>query len=165
MELGKFVTTVEGTPQGGIISPTLCNVALNGIEKVIKDANPNKKGISAGVHLIRYADDMIVTGKNEAILLKCKEILKNFLAIRGLQLNEKKTKITHIRTGIDFLGFNIRRMKYNSRLNKKTEQKTVLIIKPSLKGIKKLMDTVKSKINIEMPMEAIVKTLNPILRG
>ena len=110
MENMNYVETTEGTPQGGIISPTLCNITLNGIEKLIKDNNPLKKGISPGVHVIRYADDMIITGKNLKILKKNKEILKKFLEERGLQLNEKKTLITHIKSGFDFLGFNIRRM-------------------------------------------------------
>lgn len=64
MEELNFLDSEQGTPQGGIMSPTLCNIALNGIEKLIKERNPNKKGISAGVHIIRYADDMIITGKS-----------------------------------------------------------------------------------------------------
>lgn len=106
----NFVETTQGTPQGGIISPTLCNIALNGIEKIIKEANPNKKGISAGVHIIRYADDMIITSRTEEIAMKNKKILAEFLQSRGLELNETKTLITNIKEGFDFLGFNIRRM-------------------------------------------------------
>jgi RNA-directed DNA polymerase len=111
MEELNYMETEEGTPQGGIISPTLCNIALNGIENLIKKANPSKKGKSPGVHVIRYADDMIITGKTQDIAIKNKNILAEFLAERGLQLNEKKTLITHIKEGFDFLGFNIRRMK------------------------------------------------------
>jgi RNA-directed DNA polymerase len=110
MEELNFTDTIEGTPQGGIISPTLCNIALNGLEKQIANANPKKKGISSGVHLIRYADDMIITSKSQETALKNKLILENFLKERGLQLNETKTLITHIKEGFDFLGFNIRRM-------------------------------------------------------
>ena len=110
MEALNYIETEEGTPQGGIMSPTLCNIALNGVEDYIKDANPIKKGISPGVHVIRYADDMIITGKSQEICLRNKIILKEFLEKRGLQLNEKKTLITHIKTGFNFLGFNIRRM-------------------------------------------------------
>jgi len=75
----NFIETEEGTPQGGIISPTLCNIALNGIESLIRDKNPNRKGISSGVHIIRYADDMIITGKNPELILKNKQILADFL--------------------------------------------------------------------------------------
>lgn len=110
MEEMNYVDTTEGTPQGGIISPTLCNIALNGIEDLIKKANPLIKGISPGVHVIRYADDMIITGKNQEIVLRNKEILSKYLRERGLELNENKTLITHIKTGFDFLGYNIKRM-------------------------------------------------------
>jgi RNA-directed DNA polymerase len=103
--------TDAGTPQGGVISPLLCNVALNGIEKHIKRANPLIKGISSGVNVIRYADDMIITGKSKEIAIKNQKLLREFLKERGLELNENKTLITHIKTGFDFLGFNIRRMK------------------------------------------------------
>lgn len=73
MENLNYTDTTEGTPppQGGIISPVLCNIALNGIEELVLKAAP-KKGISSGIHLIRYADDMIVTGKNEMILKEVK---------------------------------------------------------------------------------------------
>lgn len=110
MEEMNYVNTEEGTPQGGIISPILCNIALNGLEELIRKANPLKKGISPGVHVIRYADDMIITGKTQEIVNKNKDILREFLRERGLELNEKKTLVTHIKNGFDFLGFNIRRM-------------------------------------------------------
>lgn len=110
MEEVNFFDTEEGTPQGGIMSPTLCNVALNGIEKLIKERIPKIKGISQGVHVIRYADDMVITGKSKEVVIKCKTILAEFLAERGLELNSTKTLITHIREGFDFLGFNIKRL-------------------------------------------------------
>jgi RNA-directed DNA polymerase len=93
------------------MSPTLCNIALNGIEKTMKKANPLIRGISPGVHIIRYADDMVITAKSQEIAIHCKSILSKFLAERGLSLNENKTLITHIKEGFDFLGFNIKRMK------------------------------------------------------
>ena len=106
MEELNFTESTEGTPQGGIMSPTLSNIALNGIEEVIKKANPLIKGISQGVTLIRYADDMIITARTQESAIKNKEILSKFLAERGLELNEQKTKITHIKQGFDFVGFN-----------------------------------------------------------
>lgn len=164
MENMNYIETIEGTPQGGIISPTLCNITLNGMENLIKEANPLKRGISPGVHIIRYGDDMIITGKNQEILIKNKEILKKFLEERGLQLNENKTQITNIKSGFDFLGFNIRRMDWNPRLNKNTDQKTVLIIKPSKKGIRKLMDTINNIIVMNKPIIKIISEINPVLR-
>lgn len=165
MEELNFIETEEGTPQGSIVSPILCNIALNGIESLIKDKNPIRKGISSGVHIIRYADDMIITGKNQEIILKNKQILANFLKDRGLELNEKKTLITHIKDGFDFLGFNIKRCKFNPRLNKTTDQETVLIIKPSKKGINKLKINICSVISKDKPIERIISDINPILRG
>lgn len=165
MEELNYSETDEGTPQGGIMSPTLCNVALNGIENLIKISNPKIKGISAGVHIIRYADDMIITGKSKEIVLKNKIILAEFLAERGLELNEKKTLITHIKDGFDFLGFNIRRLDWHPQYNRETKQETVLIIKPSKKGTKKLMDSIKKIITINKPIEKIISEINPVLRG
>lgn len=163
-ELNYFETT-EGTPQGGIISPTLCNIALNGIEEVIKKANPLKKGISAGVHVIRYADDMIITGKTEEIVKRNRHLLADFLKERGLSLNEKKTLITHVKNGFDFLGFNIKRMPWDPLLNKETEQETVLIIRPSKKGIDKLKDSLRKIIVMNKPLVKIISEANPIIRG
>jgi len=165
MEELNYLETTEGTPQGGIISPMLCNIALNGIEEVIRKANPNKRGISAGVHTIRYADDLIITGKNREIAYKNKDILSAFLKERGLTLNENKTKVTHIREGFDFLGFNIRRMKSNPKLNRDTEQETVLIIKPRQKSIMKLKSSIRKVIVMNKPLEKIITEANPILRG
>lgn len=165
MEELNHIETTEGTPQGGIISPTLCNVALNGVEKAIGKANPNKRGISAGVHVIRYGDDLIITSKSKEIAFKNKDILSEFLNERGLTLSDKKTRITHVKEGFDFLGFNIRRSKLNLRLNKITEQETVLIIKPREKSIAKLKNSLKRIIIMHKPLEKIVAEANPVLRG
>lgn len=161
----NHIDTVSGTPQGGIISPTLCNIALNGIENLIKENNPLRKGISSGVHIIRYADDMVITGKNKEIILKNKQIIAKFLKERGLELNDNKTLITHIRDGFDFLGFNIRRYKHNPRLNKITDQDTVLVIKPSKKGIERLKVKICGVLSKDKPIERIISDINPIMRG
>lgn len=165
MEEMNFTDTTEGTPQGGIISPLLCNIALNGLEEIIKTNNPLRKGISPGVHVIRYADDLIITGKSKEILVKNKMILAEFLKERGLELNENKTKITHIKEGFDFLGFNLKRYPYNPRLNKPTDQDTVLVIKPSAKGIKSIKEKLKENILKKYPINKIMSLVNPILRG
>ena len=161
----NYVDTEEGTPQGGIISPTLCNVALNGLEDIVKHNLPLKKGISPGIHVIRYADDFVITGKNEEILYRCQDIVTHFLEERGLELSETKTSITHINKGFNFIGFNISRKKRNLRLNKNDKQETVLIIKPSQKGITKLNSKITEIIDQGKPIEKIIKDLNPMLRG
>jgi RNA-directed DNA polymerase len=165
MESYKFSKTTEGTPQGGIISPMLCNLTLNGLEDMVLGIAPRYKGLSSGVQVIRYADDMIVTGKNPEILSQVKDAISEFLKDRGLEFNEKKTRIVHIREGFDFLGFRISRKEWNPRLNKDTDQSTVLIIEPSVKGIANLKNKITEKIMKDSPIERIIADLNPILRG
>lgn len=82
-----------------------------------------------------------------------------------MELNQNKTRIVNIREGIDFLGFNIRRRLYNPRLNKPTGQETVLIVKPSKKGIDKLKAKILALTMKDRPMERVITDLNPVLRG
>jgi RNA-directed DNA polymerase len=165
MEEDSFSMTTEGTPQGGIISPTLCNVALNGLEDMIHKTIPWKKGKTPKIHVIRYADDFVVLGSNPEMLGKVKIATSTWLADRGLEFNEKKTSLVHIRKGFVFLGFNISRKNWNPRLNKMTDQETVLVIEPAIKGIRKLKKVISETILKESPIERIISTLNPILRG
>jgi len=140
---GKYYETNEGTPQGGIISPMLCNIALNGLESEIRKIFPVNKSMKEGrpkVYLSRYADDMIATGKDKETLLKVKQIIENFLKLRGLELKTAKTRIVFIQEGFNFLGFNFSRKTFNPRLNNSTKQETVLIIKPSTKSVKFFKD-------------------------
>lgn len=166
----------EGTPphafdqtwvkEGGIIYPLLCNVALNGLESVIKSAAPKKvRGRTSGVHVIRYADDLVIMGRNRETIKDMRKILERFLEDRGLDLSESKTSITNIKEGFDFLGFNIRRMDHRGTMNKSSNQDTVLIIKPSKKAVKSLTAKISYFIQKENPIDMIVKNLNPILRS
>ena len=107
MHQGKYSVTEDGTPQGGVISPTLANIALNGLEDYIKKDFPRNDANNPKIKVVRYADDVIITGKDEDTLNKCKQLMEEFIEKRGLQLNQHKTKITNIHEGIDFLGFNI----------------------------------------------------------
>lgn len=168
MEQGKFSESTEGTPQGGIISPMLCNVALNGVEKVIDAAFPGrfcKEGTRPKIHLIRYADDLVITGQNEELLLEAKEVLIEFLRGRGLTIKEAKTRLVHINEGFDFLGFNIRRFPTDPAQNKTRKQDTVLVIKPADKGVVKIQEKISSIIRVDRSLEKIILELNPILRG
>lgn len=162
---GSFENTEEGTPQGGIISPTLCNIALNGLEETIKNSVKWEKKVSPGIKIIRYADDIVITGKSRETLEIILPKLKEFLTIRGLTLSEEKTKITPIEQGIDLLGFNIRRQKWHWKYNDKNAQKDVLIVKPSQKGIINIKSKIKQTIKNSNKMEEVVGKLNPILRG
>jgi RNA-directed DNA polymerase len=157
----KILTpTKEGTPQGGIISPTLANATLDGMEKLVRKNFPPKylgkgKTFLPKVNLIRYADDFIVTAQNRETLEEIKTLLTDFLAQRGLTLSEEKTMITHISKGFDFLGFNIR--KYNG----------TLLIKPSKKSQKKIVEKLHERIFSHKSVSqcALIEILNPVIRG
>ncbi len=139
--------------QGGIISPTLMNITLDGMEKVIKYHFPTWKWQC--VNFIRYADDFVITAKTPQILDKVKFVVKNFLKERGLTLSKEKTKIVHISNGFDFLSHNIR--KYKGKL----------LIKPSKNAIKeakyKLSKIVQS--NLGAKPDIMIAKLNNFLRG
>jgi len=110
----QWFPTESGTPQGGIISPTIANMVLDGLEEKINLARQRPSCNPFKIHFIRYADDFVVTASNRDYLEnEIKPIISNFLAERGLELSPEKTKITHINEGFDFLGFNVR--KYNGK--------------------------------------------------
>ncbi len=151
--------TVEGTPQGGIISPTLANATLDGMERMLKAKYKGSyidgRLYYPKVNCVRYADDFIVTADKRETLEEIK-LLIGFLGERGLTLSEEKTRITHISEGFDFLGFNVR--KYNG----------TLLIKPSSKSQKrfteKLHEVVLGK-NKTVAQQKLIEDLNPVLRG
>ena len=112
MEKHVLHPTEEGTPQGGIISPVLANLALDGLERTIAEKFGNKSHRANGckVTLVRYADDFIVTGTSKELLeQQVKPLVEAFLAERGLELSSEKTHITHIEDGFDFLGQTVRK--------------------------------------------------------
>jgi RNA-directed DNA polymerase len=156
----KILTpTTEGTPQGGIISPTLANATLDGMEKLVNEKfqkyRKNGKIYYPKVHLIRYADDFVVTAQNRETLEEIKILITDFLAQRGLSLSEEKTLITNISEGFDFLGFNVR--KYNNKL----------LIKPSQKSQKKITEKLHEVIfrNKSISQCLLIEELNPIITG
>ena len=147
----KLFPTESGTPQGGIISPVLANMTLDGLEKLLLAQFSDRK-----MNYIRYADDFIVTGTSKEFLeQQVKPFIMEFLKIRGLILSEEKTKITHISNGFNFLGFNIR--KFSGKL----------LIKPSKENInsikRKIKDTVKRRKQVKQ--DELIRILNPIIRG
>lgn len=107
-----FHTTEAGTPQGGIISPVLANLALDGLQHLLAEQFGRRKRNEpyAKVNLVRYADDFVITGSSKELLeTKVKPLVEQFLAERGLELSQEKTTITHIEDGFDFLGQNVRK--------------------------------------------------------
>lgn len=167
-----YTPTNQGTPQGGIISPLLCNLALNGLEKAIKETVADKKYRNVAtstpkVSVVRYADDLIVTGRSEELLTTIvKPVIENFLKERGLNLKESKTRVVRIDTGFDFLGYHFRQFKQNYKLNKlNKEREDVLVVKIANKNIKKIVKAIKAEIIKQKPLGAIIRSLNPKLRG
>jgi len=153
IEEGKWYPGRKGTPQGGIISPTIANMVLDGLEQAIRESLPRRR---CRVNFIRYADDFIVTGKSKLILEKyVRPAIERFLAQRGLQLSEEKTVITHIKDGFTFLG--------------QTFRKTgnVLHITPAKEGVLALIGKVGELIrtHVSAPMPILIKKLNQTLRG
>jgi RNA-directed DNA polymerase len=151
IERKTFHVTEEGTPQGATISPVLCNMTLDGLERELKARFKRRK-----VNLIRYADDFIVTGDSEALLREeVTPVIKTFLAERGLTLSGEKTRIVHIAEGFDFLGQNIR--KYHGKL----------LIQPAKKGVKKLLDNLRGilKRHPTAKPATVIRQMNPVLRG
>jgi RNA-directed DNA polymerase len=107
---GSLYPTLKGTPQGGVISPLMMNMSLDGLEETASRALPPYGQVRHLVHTIRYADDFIITARNEAMLKdKIVPAVRAFLAERGLKLSEEKTRIVRIEQGFDFLGQHIRR--------------------------------------------------------
>lgn len=141
MEKGMLNRTREGTPQGGIISPTLANMTLDGLEGKIRKEFPRKgNGCPDKVNLIRYADDFVITRASEEVLGKAKAIVESFIKERGLTLSPKKTHLRPIEEGFDFLGWNVR--KYKGKLLIKPEKNNVKAFLNKIRGIIK-----KSKNN------------------
>lgn len=158
LEQGRLFPTEAGTPQGGIASPVLANLALDGLERELRALYPkhSSRAHKAQVNLIRYADDFVITGRTKELLKdEVKPLVTAFLRERGLELSGEKTKIVHIEEGFDFLGQNVR--KYNGKL----------LIKPSKKNVKALLAKVRGiiKANPEIPAGKLVVQLNPVIRG
>lgn len=158
----ELFPTEEGTPQGGIISPTLANMTLDGLQKLLEtnfpwEHIPGKRGwYCPKVRLVRYADDFIITGETKELLeLNVKPLVTQFLAERGLILSEEKTKITHIDEGFDFLGFNVRKFG------------DTLLTQPAKDRIKRMLSKVKYEVKRFRgnKQHELIMRLNPILNG
>jgi len=189
MDGKELFPTSEGTPQGGVISPLLANIALHGIENQINQAFPKlyKSGRETWFHkkgehflppqLIRYADDFVVIHDNLAVVQRCQQIIAEWLKDIGLELKPSKTRISHTlekyegNTGFDFLGFNIRQYRVAEEYSAKNFKGEAVgfktLIKPSKEAIKrhvvkvgKIIDAHKS-----VPQKGLIQHLNPVIRG
>ncbi len=150
---GNLFPTTAGTPQGGIASPCLCNMVLDGLEHAVKRANRSGRQIN----FIRYADDFIVTARHRSDLDNfILPAIHSLLRVRGLTLSEEKTRIRHIREGFDFLGQHLRKYSHGK-----------LWITPSKKNVKaflaKMRDTVRDCRGHNLGV--VIDRLNPKIRG
>ena len=159
---GIFHDTETGTPQGGIISPLLANIALHGIEQVLGVKYKKNGELISKRAFVRYADDFVVFCETREDAELSVIILNEWMQSRGLTLSDEKTKIVQISEGFDFLGFNIRQYPVT---NTKTGWK--LLIKPSKKSIQRIRNKLR-QIWLEHNSEnvnALIDKLNPIIRG
>jgi RNA-directed DNA polymerase len=190
MDKGAFEKSVAGTPQGGVISPLLANIALDGmirdIENSITTRKKGQKSWASPIRIIRYADDFVVLHPELEVIYKAKEAIETWLKPVGLELKPEKTRICHtlntisvpeieltISPGFDFLGFNIRQYpvgKYHS--GKSGGPKSELLgfktlIKPSKKAIKAHHAALKEiiKSHKSAPQAGLIGKLNPIIIG
>ena len=190
---GAFTATSEGTPQGGVISPLLANIALHGLERLIAQAFPSvknggikgankkygRKNVSAP-NIIRYADDFIVLCDEKAVIRRCREIISEWLSVVGLELKPEKTRISHTLNpelsedgiaGFDFLGHHIQQSPAGTyRSSRNTHNQLTgfnTLITPSKKAIKAHQEEVKRLIlkHRSSPQAALIKDLNPVIRG
>jgi len=160
VEQGKFAATDEGTPQGGVISPLLLNIALHGMEQAAgvcyrtlgTDGAQTVAGTPA---LVRYADDFVVMCHTRDQAEQAWRRLAEWLAPRGLTINEDKTRIVALSEGFDFLGFNVRR--YGDKL----------LIKPSVSAVQRVRRRLTAELRALRGSNAaaVISTLNPIIRG
>lgn len=166
MEDGVFYGTESGTPQGGVISPLLANIALHGMEEVIgieyQTGNRENNVQPTSPVLVRYADDFVVLCHTEEQAKEIKQKMSQWLSERGLRLNEDKTKIVHVSEGFDFLGFTIR--KYKSSIKKSG---WITLTQPSKKSIKSVREKLNNKFKEcrGRPVEHLIKQVNPIIVG
>jgi RNA-directed DNA polymerase len=145
VETEVFHDTASGVQQGGVISPVLANIALDGMQQLL----------GSKVGFIRYADDFVVTARSKEQLEALKPVIVQWLSERGLVMNEEKTRIVPVQTGFDFLGFSIR------------HYRTVCLVKPAKKKVLALLQSIRQWLRDHRQVEAgvVVRYLNTLLRG
>ena len=162
-----FYNTDKGTPQGGILSPLLANIALDGMEKTLNitydeyiDKNGKTNYCTRGKYrVVRYADDFVIFAKSKKDIDAIPDILDSYLEERGLELAEDKTRIIHVCKGFDFLGFNFRRYKNKDGF--------IHINKPSKDSIMNLKSKISEifRTSHGHNVRVLISRLNPLIRG
>ena len=181
MERGNFSPTNEGTPQGGVISPLLANIALHGMEDRVKQYAETLKGEKTknrqALSLIRYADDFVIIHEDIKVILTCQKIITEWLNDIGLELKPSKTKLTHTlngyegNVGFEFLGFHVQQHKVGDYRCAKNPHGNLLgfntIITPSRLKVKAHLARIAEVIDTHKtaPQAALISKLNPVIRG
>ena len=192
IDQGVFTATSDGTPQGGIASPLLANIALHGIEKMlmeyaktIKLRYPNGQAASwqskvKSLTYVRYADDFVVIHQDLKVIQRCRELISEWLKEIGLELKPTKTRIAHTLTaelsdsgvaGFDFLGYNIRQFPAGKYASARNRYKGALsfntFIIPSKDACKKHQSQIRDiiKKHKSSPQAQLILELNPVIRG
>lgn len=164
LDQGEFHETTAGVPQGGVISPILANIMLDGLEPfVLGNLKPREKNWRAKITLVRYADDLVVTGATPRLLEKqVKPRIQEYLESRGLELHPEKIALTNVKDGFDFLGYNFKEYPDQNKARGYS-----FLVKPSKSSISKLKAKVKEifKGAYNYSPEGLILKLNPILRG
>jgi RNA-directed DNA polymerase len=159
LEKHAWFATTEGTPQGGIISPALANRTLDGLQRLLAErfAETSTGQRKFKVHLVRYADDFLITGTSKELLRdQVQPLVAHFLKERGLELSHEKTQITHIEAGFDFLGQNVRRYRCGK-----------VLTKPSSSNVKTFLTKIRETIDNSGSLTAgeMIQRLNQQIKG
>ena len=182
LDEGKTIFPTEGSPQGGVISPLLANIALHGMEQKVKEYAATWKGRKRtnmlSISLIRYADDFLILHKDLNVIKNCQKIIEEWLLDIGLELNQEKTKITNTlhkheghKPGFDFLGFNIRQYPVGKHQSGRNSQGKIIgfktIIKPSkdkiAKHYRKLAEIIDK--HKAVTQHVLIAKLAPVIKG
>ncbi|UWU50989.1 group II intron reverse transcriptase/maturase [Limnospira platensis] len=182
LDNGVFEDTETGTPQGGVISPLLANIALDGMIRLIEKLYPKSTSGKPYATVIRYADDFVAISKDLGIIEQCKTAISKWLKPVGLEIKPEKTRICHTlkpieydgkteEPGFDFLGFNIRQYPAGihkaGKMNRDIRKTFLTHIKPSKKAVKAHTEVIQGVIKKHKttPQSALINKLNPIIRG
>jgi RNA-directed DNA polymerase len=159
LEKHAWFATTEGTPQGGTISPALANWTLDGLQRLLAErfATTPKGQEKSKVHLVRYADDFLITGTSRELLHdQVQPLVTHFLNERGLEPSHEKTRITHVEQGFDFLGQNVRRYRCGK-----------VLTKPSTRNVKTFLTQIQETIDNSGSLTAgeMIQRLNQQIKG
>jgi RNA-directed DNA polymerase len=178
MEGPELFPTIAGTPQGGVISPLLANIALHGLEDAVAKSVPSRHfHVRWTPILVRYADDFVVLHEDLAVIERVRQVIAAWLAEMGLELKPSKTHITHTlhphegAVGFDFLGFNVRQHLVGKAHSSKATNGRLLgfvtLITPSREATQHHAAALTEVIrrHRQAPQAALIDHLNPVIRG